>query len=463
MELPNSLLSRNERYSLTPTFAFGSEVLRFDKKLEVRGDTLDPYAPVVLEGAFSMPFSEGMEKGDLQVITEIRKGRKDLPVLATEEVLAHGILTTASLSQIGQYRGEEKIPVLGTWLPPDSLEKAGMGIRGWKELEDRLSAYSNLPFTEKNPFLEILKGPGDYSYKKRKMNGLPHYPEINREVLRRFEREIRRQPEASLPVSDMQLSILARGIRQGSVPADTLSERELAHAVSREPGWKEQEQLLLAMEKVYPSPWVYSNLGMVFLNRAQRTQSVRERNQLLENALFSLNRSNAFFENPVAVYNLGVVFWLWGDKFSAYTNFYRALALTESDALREIYEGALGAVSIFNGDYRLASIHLNKAAADPINLFNHGLANFLAKDYYNATIKFEESAIQNRSNGYPFYGLALIAARNGEEAKLYENLGKALERNDFLKRRAPSDREFFQYHDREGFKEVLRGTKAEEK
>ncbi|SEJ57363.1 hypothetical protein SAMN05192553_105169 [Cyclobacterium xiamenense] len=462
VELPNALLSRSERFALTPRFSFGGEVLRFEKKLEVSGDTLDPYAPVILEGDFSMPFSKGMEKGELLAITEFRKGRNPVPVLTTEELLARGIVTTASLAQIGQYRGQEKIPVLGTWLPPDSLEKAGMGLRGWQEMEDRLSAYSNLPFTEKTPFLEVLRGPGDWSYKKWKMTGLPHYPEINRQVLLRFEREIRRQPEPPLSVSDMQLSILARGIRQGRVPADTLSERELAHAVSREPGWNEQEQLLLAMEQVYPSAWVYSNLGMVFLNRAQRTQSVQERNQLLENALFSLNRSNAFFENPTAVYNLGLVFWLWGDKFSAYTNFYRALALTQSDAQRETYEGALGAVSIFNGDYRLAAIHLNKAAQDPINLFNQGLANFLAKDYYNATIKFEESAIQNRTTGYPFYGLALIAARNGEEAKLYENLGKALERNDFLKNRAPSDREFFQYHEREGFKELLRAANGQE-
>lgn len=293
------------------------------------------------------------------------------------------------------------------------------------------------------------------------MTGIPHYSEINRAVFTRFERDVRRQAAKEPDISGMQLSILARNIRQGTVPADTLSERELAEAVAREPGWKEQEQLLLAMEEVYPSAWVYSNLGMVFLNQAHRTLAVREKNQLLENALFALNRSNAVYENPVAVYNLGLVFWLWGDKFSAYNNFYRALALTRSDELREVYEAALGAVSIFNGDYRLAAIHLNNADADPINLFNQGLANVLAKDYYNATLKFEESAIQNMSNGYPFYGLALVAARNGEETKLYENLKKAVSRNDFLKSRAATDREFFMYHDREGFKEILRTAKSE--
>ncbi|MDN3688967.1 hypothetical protein [Cyclobacterium jeungdonense] len=457
--LPNAFLSRNETYTLSPKFVYGDEVIRFEKKLEVRGDTLDPYEPVELEDSFSMPFREGMEKGALYAVTEFGKGRKNLLVGSSEELLSRGIITTASLAQIGQYRGQDKIPVLGIWLSPDSLKMTGMGTNGWQELEDRLSEYSNLPFSSKSPFLDVLKGPGDWSYKKWKMNGIPHYPEINRSVFARFERDIRQQPEKELGISEVQLSILARNIRQGTIPADTLSERELAEAVAREPGWKEQEQLLLAMEKVYPSPWVYSNLGMVFLNQANRTLAVQEKNQLLENALFAFNRSNAFYENPVAVYNLGLVFWLWGDKFSAYNNFYRALALTRSDELRKVYEAALGAVSIFNGDYRLAAIHLNNAESNPINLFNQGLANVLAKDYYNATLKFEESAIQNMSNGYPFYGLALVAARNGEEGKLYENLGKAVSRNDFLRNRAATDREFFMYHDREGFKEVLRTAK----
>src|SRR6056297_938308 len=44
--LPNAFLSRNETYSLVPKFVYGSEILRFDTKLKVRGDTLDPYEPV---------------------------------------------------------------------------------------------------------------------------------------------------------------------------------------------------------------------------------------------------------------------------------------------------------------------------------------------------------------------------------------------------------------------------------
>jgi tetratricopeptide (TPR) repeat protein len=232
-------------------------------------------------------------------------------------------------------------------------------------------------------------------------------------------------------------------------------------AFEREPGWSEKEAILRAMVEIYPSAYAYNNLGLVFTNQANRTQNTKERNQLLENALFAFNRSNGLFENPYAVHNLGIVFWLWKDKFSAYTNFYRAIALTNSDDLLKVHQAALGAVSIFNGDYRLAVIHLNKADKNPVNLFNQGLANVLMGDDYNATLQFENSAIRNMGNGFPFYGLAIIAARNGEEMKLYENLRKAITRSDFLRNRAAGDFEFAAYYEHVGFKEVLRAKKSD--
>jgi tetratricopeptide (TPR) repeat protein len=176
----------------------------------------------------------------------------------------------------------------------------------------------------------------------------------------------------------------------------------------------------------------------------------------LTSASEAFDQSNGFFENPYAAYNIGLVYWMTGDKASAYNAFYRAMAITRLDELRKVHEAALGAVSIYNGDYRLAVIHLNKAEKNEINLFNQGLANFLAEDYYNALIQFEESAILDISNGYPFYGMALIAARNGEEIILYENLSKAVSRSAYLRKRAPLDMEFIRYHDKVGFKDAIR-------
>jgi|GEM_PF-2494927 len=455
--LPNATLLKNETYVLTPYFKYGNETYSFEKKILVKGDTLDVYSGVKLKESFSMPFIEGMEKGALVARGELLNNQSVSQQQTEEVLISQGVITTASLSQIGQYRDQEQYPVLGLWAQPNQPETLGMlSENNWEDLGKTFTAYSGIPFAEKAPFLETIEGPGDWTYKKNKMKALAHFGQVDRDVLKRFESISAQSMQGFDDVSNLHLSILSRNIRLGSVPADTLSEKDYIRALDMEPGWPEKEEILRAMVEVYPSAYSYNNLGVVFTNRANRTQNTKDRNQLLENALFAFNRSNGVFENPYAAHNLGIVFWLWEDKFSAYNSFYRANALTNSDKLLKVNQAALGAVSIFNGDYRLAVIHLNKAENNPINLFNQGLANVLSGDYYNATIQFENSAIQNMGNGFPFYGLALIAARNGEEMKLNENLKKAITRSDFLRKRAANDFEFAAFHERESFKEVIR-------
>lgn len=455
--LPNASLLKNETYVLTPYFKYGNETYLFEKKLKVKGDTLDVYSGVKLKGHFSMPFKEGMEKGSLLAKGAILNNQAAVQEETEEIVVSTGIITTAALSQIDQYRNQEEYPVLGLWASPNEVETFGMlSENSYEDLSKIFTAYSGVPFTDKAPFLQAIEGPGDWTFKKNKMKAFAHYAQVERDVLKRFENENKPSQQGFENISDLQLSILSRSIRKGEVSADTLSEKDYVRALEMEPGWAEREELLRAMVEVYPSAYSYNNLGVVFANRANRTLNKKEKNQLLENALFAFNRSNGIFENPFAAHNLGIVFWLWEDKFSAYASFYRANALTKSDKLTKIHQAALGAVSIFNGDYRLAVMHLNYAENNPVNLFNQGLANVLSGDYYNATLQFENSAIQNMGNGFPFYGLALIAARNGEETKLYENLKKAIVRNEYLRKRAANDFEFAAYHEKESFKEVIR-------
>lgn len=455
--LPNAMLLRNETYALSPYFKYDDETYFFEKKLRIKGDTLDVYSSAKLTESFSMPYVKGMENGRLFAKGEVFNNQGTSQYETEEVLVSTGIITTAALSQIGQYRGQEQYPVLGLWVNPYLKETVGMLFtNSLRDLGKAFSSYSGIPFTAKGPFLKVLEGRGDWTFKLKKLQALPFFHKVHKEVLNPFVQKALQVPREAESISDLQLSILSRSIRKGQVPADTLSENDYIRALEMESGWNEKEEILRAMVEVYPSAFSFNNLGVVFTNKANRTFDTKDKNQLLENALYAFNRSNAIFENPYAVYNLGIVFWLWEDKFSAYNSFYRAYTLTEFDKIKKVHQAALGAVSIFNGDYRLAVIHLNDAEKSPVNLFNQGLANVLSGDYYNATIQFENSAIQNMSNGFPFYGLAIIAARNGEETKLYENLKKAITRNEFLRDRAAADFEFAAYHDKEGFKEVLR-------
>src|SRR5690606_27699596 len=154
---------------------------------------------------------------------------------------------------------------------------------------------------------------------------------------------------------------------------------------------------------------------------------------------------------------LGHTYLLAGDYVSAYESFYKASSMAEENQeLKSANDASLGAVGIMSGDYKLATLHLNNAPENEANLFNKGLAFLLAEDFRNARNAFEESAIVNKSYGYGFYGLALVAARTGDEALLYENLQKAVQNNASLKKRAASDLEFQAYSDKAAFREAIR-------
>jgi len=201
----------------------------------------------------------------------------------------------------------------------------------------------------------------------------------------------------------------------------------------------------------------HNNLGVVYLNQANRALNAPEKNTLLSKARSSFEKVNAEEENAYAYHNLGHVHLLTGDYASAYEAFYKVIALAEdNNELKSANDASLGAVSILTGDYKLAGLHLNNAPENEANLFNKGLAFLLAEDYRNAINAFEESAIVNKDYGYGFYGLALVGAKTGDEALVYENLKKAVQSNGFLKKRAPLDQEFKAFSDKPAFREAIR-------
>jgi tetratricopeptide (TPR) repeat protein len=155
---------------------------------------------------------------------------------------------------------------------------------------------------------------------------------------------------------------------------------------------------------------------------------------------------------------LGRALILRGDYFEAYVAISEASALErdETNEFLRLNEGIRGALDIINGDYRLATIRLNRAPENETNLFNKGLAYFLIDDLAPALEAFEQSVQANRDYGYGFYGLAMIAAVTRDKQALFENLAKAVERSEFLKERALRDILFQPYQDESEFLNIYK-------
>jgi len=153
------------------------------------------------------------------------------------------------------------------------------------------------------------------------------------------------------------------------------------------------------------------------------------------------------------LHNVGRAYLLRGDYFEAYVAISEASALEkeETNDFLNYNEGLRGALDILNGDYKLATIRFNRTVENESNFFNRGLAYFLTEDYLSASKNFESAVQADRETGYGFYGLALVAAVNGDKEVFVENLGKAIERSEFLKDKALKDINFKNYRDDQEF------------
>ncbi|WP_114750776.1 tetratricopeptide repeat protein [Pleomorphovibrio marinus] len=453
--LPRQAITKDVVYTLFPEFHYANNrIYIFDETLTFKGEDENPAVAPQDKLTLSMPYREGMEKGELKVygVATDRNGR--FRKSSKKATVSTGIINTQSLAMLGESYEEGSIPKWGLEVPHDQNQLFGMYHGGWQELKNAIMRYSGVSFEEKSAFLKILEGKGDYYYKEKRLKALPQYDKIAREVFGRVSTF--RVGVGQRGMSDQEISVMANHILTNNASPQTLPEAELAFAAMEEPRLQERSRLFEGLVKAYPSVFAWNNYGVTLLNLAERTASTSDKNRYLGLARHAFNEANSIFPNPYASYNYALILMIFGDYSGAYEEFYKSMYLTENADLRKKHEAKLGAVSIHTGDYRLGIIHLDKSFADEITLFNKGLAYLLAEDYLNSLVNFEEAALMNMENGYPFYGLALIAARNGEVDKLGEYLGKATEKSEKLRLRAVEDLEFKVYRESEAFKMALK-------
>ncbi|WP_209330196.1 hypothetical protein [Lunatimonas salinarum] len=455
VSLPRQVFHKNANYKLIPEFHYGSRAVVFDETTFVfEGAKIEPSVTPEKRQKFSMRFEDGMESGTLEVYGIAYNNSGWYQRRTKSTVIARGVKNTPSLTQLGQRYESGDVFQIGMYVPLEGRDSYGMFQDGWRTFKDALQSYSGIGMDERAQIMTLIQGRGDFSYKEKQLQESPHYVALRREVILRIPNLTSGLP--AIQKTPMEISIMAHHIRNNNAVPQVLTESELAYAAANEPRLSEKNKLYFAMVKGYPSVFSWNNLGVTYLNMYQREVDKSKKIGFLSAARDAFERANGIFENPYASFNIAMIEALQGNFLEAYQGFYISMSLTQSEELRKLHQAKLGAVSILNGDYRLAATHLNQGDRNQVNMFNRGLAYLMMEDYYNALTAFEDSAVLEIENGYPFYGLALIGARNGEEDRFFENIAKAVEKNEYLRQRAMADMEFlfFRQHDR--FKDIFR-------
>ncbi|MFD2201801.1 tetratricopeptide repeat protein [Shivajiella indica] len=317
----------------------------------------------------------------------------------------------------------------------------------WFDFRLLLGEYQGITANEKEEYYNIILDRTDFESQLRKMRQLKTFNKVNRDIFPKLRAVKVSFILENIRFSDPEIAASVYRLLKEGKSLDDFTKEHLIYAGQKSPRLHEKEAIYLKLTEIFPSELSFNNLGVVFLNQAQRELDLSSKNVLISKAISMFRQANKIRITSVSMHNLGRALILRGDYFDAYVAISEASALerNETNEFLRMNEGVRGALDIINGDYKLATIRLNRAPENEINLFNKGLAYFLTEDLLSASVAFEESVQVNREFGYGFYGLAMVAAESGDKERLFENLRKAVERSEFLKGRALHDILFSSY------------------
>jgi tetratricopeptide (TPR) repeat protein len=313
-------------------------------------------------------------------------------------------------------------------------------VEDWTEFKEMLEDYDGIDQSAKNEILSIVNGSGSFEEKEDQLHRLPSYSKIFRDIypdLRAAKTEILTVIEKR---TDAEISVLAKQIAEGSLPADTLSYGELAYAAYLTPSLSEKAAIYEATIKTYDNWAAHNNLGAVYLNMAIEGEG--DMNSNLEKSVtqfeISLNKKNTAYAKG----NMGSAELMQGNAEKAYESVSDAISMNPPSKIVYGFNGTKGSLEIMMAKYTDAVRTLSSSTDNADNLFNKGLAQILAEDFQNALVTFDELEDKDSDYAMAAYGAAIANARLGKTDAAIESVEEAVNEDPDLKSKIASDLEF---------------------
>jgi len=327
-------------------------------------------------------------------------------------------------------------------------------IQDWTGFKDGLSAYEGITSEGKAEYLNIINAGGTFEAQEKQMKKLKTYRKVFKDVypkLRTAKTEILVVKDKK---TDAEMSVLAKQITQGSLPADTLSFDEMMYAATLTPSLEEKAAIYEAATKKGSNWNAHNNLGATYI--AQAAENSSNAAALGDKALAQLEIAAKLNEAPEVHANLASVHMLKGNAYAAYNHAAKALSSGLRGDNAAGVNGVKGAAEIVKAEYAAAVSSESAATNNADNLFNKGLAQVLSKDYQNAMTSFQEATSKNSNLAIAYYGAAVASARLGNADGVVSNLTSAVKSDPSLKEAALSDLEFTKFASTETFRNALK-------
>lgn len=327
-------------------------------------------------------------------------------------------------------------------------------VDDWNGLKNALASYDGVSEETKSEMLNIINGPGAFEDKEKALQKISGYKTVFKAVypgLRSAKTEILNVKDKK---SDAEISVLAKGIADGSASADTLSIEELMYAGSLTPDLSEKEAIYKAAISKSDAWNAHANLAATYVAMAQEDPS--KAGEYAGMAETQVDLANGKQESAQAYVTGASVYAFQGNLAKAQDAIAKAGSLSADSETTQGMNGVKGFLEIKTADYNNAVSSLSSANTSGDNAFNLGLAYLLNKDNDNALGAFGDAISANSENADAYYAMAIAQARKGSADKVIENLKKAIELNADLKATAIKDLEFQSYVANAGFAALLK-------
>ncbi|UZD22409.1 TPR end-of-group domain-containing protein [Algoriphagus halophytocola] len=343
----------------------------------------------------------------------------------------------------------------------DSVLKVTSRWHDWFDFRLLLRSYEKLSTQRKDQYYKVLLNEADYESQAADLKKIPGFNQVARDLfpnLRAVRIEVAAKPQPGL--DPVQAGLLQKALDDQS-GANSLDLADWLIAGETSPRLEDKEKIYSKMTELFRSVIPYNNLAVVKMRQAQRTLAQQSKDSLWSQANMLLYQASKIDTNPYVMHNQGQILVLQGKSWEAYKKLSDASVLTRDPEFLKYNESLRGALDIMRGDFKLATLRFEYDYAEPKYFFNKGLAYFLAEDYANASLSFEESVMSGRNFGYGFYGLAMIAAESGQKEVALIQLEKAIHLSELLYQKALVDPIFEEIRNSEEFFQIFRSSVAE--
>ena len=255
---------------------------------------------------------------------------------------------------------------------------------------------------------------------------------------------------------DSEVYLLSKKIVEKQVEADALTPEELRYSATLTPLLAEKQRIYETAAANTNSWEAFHNLGVVLLQRAEKEPTDKIQKAYYRRA--AVNFTLAAHRNPTAefFYHAATAYHRAGDRLEALQNYDYAIKLGGKRPLLHKIFSDRAALEIEVGQPDEALRSLQYAGPSYQNDLNHALILVGRENYPAAQELYRAAQTLRPTAAAPVYGLAVVAARQQEEAAVGTLLRQAVALDRRYAQRAIEDLEFQDYAQGKVFREALK-------